>query len=57
MVIQATDNRYRVSVDGQMDMPFNTEREALVFAEYMSGYGYDVSVYKSFVKVNQDATV
>lgn len=36
---------YYVSVDGQLDMPFPTLKEATDFALYMSKEGFDTFMY------------
>jgi hypothetical protein len=47
MAIQAHDNKWRVSVDGQLDYPFDTQGEADCFAAMMQKEGFDTFVYHS----------
>jgi hypothetical protein len=46
-MIKANDNKWRVSVDGQIDMPFATHEAALDFAALMQGEGFDAFLYFS----------
>lgn len=39
------DGKWRVSVDGQLDMPFDEEKDARAFAAYMTNESYDCLVF------------
>ncbi len=45
MAILAHDDKWRVSVDGQLDMPFDTKEAAAVFAKEMEGQGFEAFIY------------
>ena len=53
MGILAYDNKWRVSVEGQLDYPFDTELEARHFAENLTKEGFDTFVYHSKSKTEQ----
>ncbi len=44
------DNKWRVSVDGQIDAPFDTHEAALDYAAAMETEGFDCLVYFSAAK-------
>lgn len=50
-MILANDGMYRVSVEGQIDYPFETEQEANTFADTFRKQGFDVVIYHSPGKV------
>ena len=45
MAIDGQDNKWRVSVDGQLDIPFDTKEDAAVFAKEMEGQGFEAFIY------------
>lgn len=46
-MVLAEDNKWRVSVDGQLDIPFDKHEDALAFAAGMQEDGFDAFLYFS----------
>lgn len=46
-MILVHDNLWRVSVEGQLDYPFETEAEANEFAKKFAALGFDTHIYHS----------